>query len=351
MPVSVICPTCSTRLKVPDTSVGRTVRCPACGASMLVPANAPRAAETPVAALHKRFPHLLHLILTIVTCGGWLPIYVLHYLLGGPSGRGCIMLLLVFSLVLNVALLGGFVAVGYTGAWARLPVPTLEQYRTYPVSVNNLKQIGAAMQKFQIAENGKLPAAASTDAKGQPLLSWRVHLLPYLGAQEAELYKEFHLDEPWDSEHNKKLIAKMPAVYRSGGAALAEQGKTTYLVPVGEKLLFRPDAEARENPRGVGEMGGAEIKDGMANTILVVDADDDRAVIWTKPDDLKVDANQPRAGLGGRYFARFLALFADGTVHLLPADIDRTTLNGLLTPDGHENVVPPPDVALVPFMR
>ena len=29
------------------------------------------------------------------------------------------------------------------------------------------------------------------------------------------LYDQFHLDEPWDSEHNKPLAAKMPAVYSS----------------------------------------------------------------------------------------------------------------------------------------
>ena len=57
-----------------------------------------------------------------------------------------------------------------------------------------------------------MPAVASLDKAGKPLLSWRVHLLPLLG--EKKLYKEFHLDEPWDSDHNKKLIAQMPEVFR-----------------------------------------------------------------------------------------------------------------------------------------
>jgi hypothetical protein len=49
------------------------------------------------------------------------------------------------------------------------------------------------------------------EGKTLPFLSWRVAILPYLG--QKKLYDEFKLDEPWDSEHNKKLIPKMPKVY------------------------------------------------------------------------------------------------------------------------------------------
>ena len=42
-------------------------------------------------------------------------------------------------------------------------------------------------------------------------LSWRVHLLPSLGLKA--LHSEFHLDEPWDSEHNKTLISRMPTIF------------------------------------------------------------------------------------------------------------------------------------------
>ena len=36
-------------------------------------------------------------------------------------------------------------------------------------------------------------------------------ILPFL--EEGELFNQFKLDEPWDSENNKKLIEKMPRVY------------------------------------------------------------------------------------------------------------------------------------------
>ncbi len=73
-------------------------------------------------------------------------------------------------------------------------------------SINNLKQIGLAMHNYHDTHRS-FPTVANFDKAGKPLLSWRVQLLLFL--DQAELYKEFHLDEPWDSEHNKKLIAKM----------------------------------------------------------------------------------------------------------------------------------------------
>ena len=36
-------------------------------------------------------------------------------------------------------------------------------------------------------------------------------ILPYI--EEGQLYQQFKLDEPWDSPHNKKLIALMPKIY------------------------------------------------------------------------------------------------------------------------------------------
>jgi hypothetical protein len=61
------------------------------------------------------------------------------------------------------------------------------------------------------ADQGRLPPAAVYGPDGQPLLSWRVLVLPYLG--HAGLYQEFHLNEPWDSPHNLALLPRMPAVY------------------------------------------------------------------------------------------------------------------------------------------
>src|SRR5205085_10353231 len=83
-------------------------------------------------------------------------------------------------------------------------------------SSNHLKQIALAIQSYRAAEK-HFPPAGIRDKNGQPLLSWRVAILPRI--EEAGLYKEFHLDEPWDSEHNRKLIERMPDVYKSPDTA------------------------------------------------------------------------------------------------------------------------------------
>jgi hypothetical protein len=195
-------------------------------------------------------------------------------------------------------------------------------------SGNNLHQIVLAMHNYHDTHKA-FPAVANFDRQGKSLLSWRVHLLPYLGQQA--LYKEFHLDEPWDSEHNRKLIARMPAVHRSPLCRMTRAGTTTYLAPVGAQTMFTG------GPKGVTI---ADVTDGTSNTIFLVEADDDHAVIWTKPDDLKHDPNQPAAGLRN-YEGMLLAAFVDVSVHQLPATIDAKALQALFTRNGGE-VVPVP---------
>ena len=77
-------------------------------------------------------------------------------------------------------------------------------------SINNLKQIGLCLHNYH-EKYGHLPVTTNFDDKDKPLVSWRVHILPYL-EQEA-LYRQFKLDEPWDSEHNRKLIPLMPQTW------------------------------------------------------------------------------------------------------------------------------------------
>ena len=85
-------------------------------------------------------------------------------------------------------------------------------------SMNSLRQLSLACMMVE-EKTHRLPTGNITVKDGKPLFSWRVAILPYLDYEEAELYKQFHLDEPWDSEHNKALIAKMPVYFRDPHAA------------------------------------------------------------------------------------------------------------------------------------
>jgi len=74
---------------------------------------------------------------------------------------------------------------------------------------NNLHQLALAMHNYASTDD-RLPPAMVRDKNGKPLCSWRVLLLPYL--EEEALYKQFKLDEPWDSPNNIKLLNRMPKI-------------------------------------------------------------------------------------------------------------------------------------------
>ena len=72
------------------------------------------------------------------------------------------------------------------------------------------------------------------DKDGRPYLSWRVFLLPFAG--ERSLFREFRLEEPWDSQHNKALLDRMPAIYKTPG--LNRSGYTSLLTFTGRNTPF-----------------------------------------------------------------------------------------------------------------
>jgi hypothetical protein len=191
-------------------------------------------------------------------------------------------------------------------------------------SANNLKQLAVAMHNHEAAF-GRLPAAAICDKNGKPLLSWRVAILPFI--EQDALYKEFHLDEPWDSEHNKKLIAKMPKTYVPPAQSQKLTGKTTYQVPVGPEMMFTGE------PKGSRIV---DVTDGTSHTIMIVETNDDNAVEWTKPADLKVDMKDPLKGLVGHYPTGFQVAMGDGSVRFISQLIKPAMLWAAFTARGGE---------------
>jgi type II secretory pathway pseudopilin PulG len=186
---------------------------------------------------------------------------------------------------------------------------------------SKLKQIGLCLLNYESAY-GHFPARAVFSKEGKPLLSWRVLMLPYM--EEGELYKEFHLDEAWDSPHNKPLIARMPAALASPEDSDSSVGITHYVAPVGKGLMFDGDKGVK----------AADVTDGLSNTILAVEAD--KGVIWTKPDDLEVDLDKPFNGLGNLWPVGFMAVFGDCHITVISDTTDPATLKALFTRAGGE---------------
>ena len=197
---------------------------------------------------------------------------------------------------------------------------------------NQLKQIGIAIYNYQDTHRSLPPAADfqranlnpkdKFDAEGRPFLSWRVYILPTF-ENGQELFDQFHLNEPWDSEHNKKLLDQMPTVFKTTD----DPTKTTFLAVVG-------DGTAYEGKAG---LAYKDMTDGTTNTALIVDAGPERAVPWTKPEDLPFDKEDPIRAFGSSEFGNeFLAVMADGRVEAIPYDTAPEQLRNLfLRSDGN----------------
>lgn len=215
-------------------------------------------------------------------------------------------------------------------------------------------------------------------------LSWRVHLLPFLG--QNALYNKFKLNEPWNSPHNKALIAEIPAIYRIPGTP--SDGKTAYHVFTGPNTPFpeqpvvhecqfhtvvsqgTPNTETvctlelslrigsqteyRKIRRSFPLNPGGDyswiiapslnqkppslvtIGDGTDNTILAVVGGPETATEWTRPGGLPFIMSNPKTVLGTIEGGEIDALFFSGRYRKLPAGTSAELLSLMIQPDDRQ---------------
>src|SRR5205807_9229857 len=143
-------------------------------------------------------------------------------------------------------------------------------------ATNNLKQLALAMHNYADV-NQSFPPAVLYGPDGKTPYSWRVALLPYL--EQAPLYELYKKDEPWDSAHNKQLLARMPPVFRDPSDA-ADSTYSSYYAITGPSTIFFGKEGAKFS----------QILDGTSNTLMFVEAK--RDIPWTKPEDIPYTADK-----------------------------------------------------------
>ena len=188
--------------------------------------------------------------------------------------------------------------------------------------MNRFKKLSIAVHNYYSAFKTMPPNKEARKADGSSNLSWRVHILPFIG--EGQLHAEFKLDQTWDSEHNLKLLAKMPEVFsafpvQAFAPVNLRPGYTTFVAPVGEGTIFG----------GTKPVTFGDITDGTSNTIFFVEVKPERAVPWTAPFDYSFKPANPGEDLAIGTDGQFLAVFGDGSVQLLPGNLPKETLNHL----------------------
>jgi len=182
----------------------------------------------------------------------------------------------------------------------------------------------------------------------------------HLTLEHQALYEQFHLDAPWDGPHNKILISKMPAVYRSPMSEDPADTTTYYQVFVA-RVKIPPPADAtgwygrdgrdpafvlldaasshspdflESQPRFKSGPRESDIQDGTSNTCLVAEAS--TPVPWTKPADIEYDPEKPLPELGGLSNHGFVVVLFDGSVEHIPADMSEDIIRAAITHQGQE---------------
>lgn len=294
MPIHYTCPHCGHPSRVADHYAGRSGPCAACGQQITLPTLE----QSRLTGSHARNGSHASLL----------------FMVGGVGFIGLLMLGLLLALLAPLR--------GNSHAKNRIRD-----------SQNNLRQIAIALHNYEAAY-GTFPPAYLTDAEGEPMHSWRVLLLPYLG--ENNLYSRYDMDEPWDGPNNRKLMAEIPSIYRSP-SDVEESDSVSYMVVVGEQTVFPPDGEA---------IGFESIHDGASNTILVAEVYDSD-VAWTEPEDLEFDSMamvvndyvDPGIASGEREAAN--VAMADGIVRELSTNTPPAAIRAAIT-RGNSDHVPLP---------
>lgn len=197
------------------------------------------------------------------------------------------------------------------------PQPTqLTEVEHRKVQIQNLKQIGKALRSYTEKTRRFPPRAGyGNDRSKDPsvALSWRVHLLPYLGMEDV--YRKFNLNEAWDSATNLAAAEQIPDVYAdpSGQAAagctrvLGIAGADTALGTF-ELTGFRVHSVERD------------MEVDLDSFLFAIEVAPQYAVKWSAPQDVEVNV-QKNFTLPKIYDSGILAVWPDGAISELEPDL------------------------------
>ena len=232
--------------------------------------------------------------------------------------------------------------------------------------LNNLRQIGLAIINHESAQGHfpghavweKLPEGQQNNEEAEEqrekLASWRLQVLPYM--EGNDLRSVFDFSKPWDHDLNQSFLdpateedGRMPFELYSNvnfSKAINEAGRTGFVVPVGERTMFKEKDDRLSIGIGVGEasFGGdtqiGDIQDGTSMTIMAMALDttafpEGELPAWTEPRDWRFTfANLKRLGK-----CKIPAVFADGHVEVLDKSISKNILRNLICRND-ENPIP-----------
>jgi len=141
---------------------------------------------------------------------------------------------------------------------------------------------------------------------------------------ESSLYNEFHHDEPWNSPHNLTLLERMPQAFQHA-ISQTKPGYTVFQMPTGDGFVGNLQSHTLFT----------NITDGVSNTVLATETNDEAAVPWTQPEDFnpRLEPQKFRSS-----DSEFQVVMCDVSAMSIKKDIDPSVLQAICTISGGEIV-------------
>jgi hypothetical protein len=158
-----------------------------------------------------------------------------------------------------------------------------------------------------------------------------VLILPFLG--ERLRFGKWHLDEPWDSPHNRRLADDHVTAFTCPSADRDDDSCTNYVAVLGPNTAWQNDRALKLS----------DVADGAEDTILLVELNESD-IHWAEPRDLTLEQAtqgvnfEPGRSISSQHLGEAHVLLGDGSVLSLHEHVKAEDLQALLTIDGGEPV-------------
>jgi type II secretory pathway pseudopilin PulG len=221
--------------------------------------------------------------------------------------------------------------------------------------MNNLRQLGQACHNYQTTRKGRLPTGTIVDSAKEPgdRLSFLVSLLPYL--EQEHVYKSLDLKQGWNAPANQPFVEKSIQSFLCPSVK-GPWNRTNYVgvTGVGEDSATLDGKHPRAGAFGYERVANlASFGDGASNTLLLIETMSGigpwaagglptlRGVPDADPTPIKEGGafgtiHPTSRWRWGKAKATANAVFVDGRVAALNADISPETLAALATAHGDD---------------
>jgi hypothetical protein len=200
-----------------------------------------------------------------------------------------------------------------------------------------MKQLALAMHLYHDA-HGEFPPAYLADANQNPILSWRVLLLPYI--EESALYHRFDLTKAWNDPANSSLLPSQQLICTCPSNQTSTSDADYFAVVAPDTLW--PESKSLKKD---------EVTDGLSSTIALIevhgrkvnlaeprDLTFDEALMVLTADASRDDGHRIKPSFLHRQIVARSIVFADGRGMFLYEPIDRDIAKALLTASGGEKI-------------